>query len=137
MGVDGSKHSKRALGAAMEMATLEHRPLHLVHCYEPYPAVMGMTAPLADVTATLEAAAQSVLHAAVQQARELRPDLEVTSGLSRSDARHSLVSLSDSASVLVVGSRGLGSVRGMLLGSVAPTSPSTPPARARGAPGTG
>ncbi len=118
VGIDGSTPGNRALDTALEAAVSEHRSLHLVHCYEPYPAVMGMTAPLADVTATIEAAAQNVLRAAQHYVEERQPGLEVTTGLSKNDARHSLVALSERAALLVVGSRGLGSVRGMLLGSV-------------------
>ena len=66
VGIDGSDHSHRALDAASAVAAREHRPLHLLHCYEPYPAAMGPVLPSPDVTTTL----RSIAEAVVQHGRE-------------------------------------------------------------------
>ncbi len=116
--IDGSEHGDRALAAGIEIATLEHRPLHIVHSFEPYPTLMALTGDLTDVTGTLRGAARELLDAAVTVAEKTSPGLSVTSALSVSDARSTLVGLSGTARLLVLGSRGLGSFRGLLLGSV-------------------
>lgn len=118
VGVDGSQPARRALDAALDLAALERRPLHLLHCYEPYPAAMGPVAPPPDVTRSLRAAAEEVLRAARERATERRPQVRVTSGLSNHDAREKLTALSHTAAAVVVGSRGMGAMRSLLLGSV-------------------
>lgn len=118
VGVDGSKHSHRAIAAAAEAADLEHRPLHLLHCYEPYPSVMGPVTPVAGVTEELRRQAEGVLRDARRQVVKTRPQLTVSASLSTHDAREKLSALSERAALMVVGSRGLGTMRSLLLGSV-------------------
>jgi nucleotide-binding universal stress UspA family protein len=118
VGVDGSKHSRRALDTAGEVATRQRRPLHLLHCYEPYPSAMGPVLPSADVTTTLRSLAEEVVRDARAQVADSRPDLTVTCSLSTHDAREKLTAISHLGSLLVVGSRGLGAMRSLLLGSV-------------------
>jgi nucleotide-binding universal stress UspA family protein len=118
VGVDGSKHSRRALDTAGEVATRQRRPLHLLHCYEPYPSAMGPVLPSADVTTTLRALAEEVVRDARSQVAQSRPDLSVSASLSTHDAREKLTAVSHLGALLVVGSRGLGSMRSLLLGSV-------------------
>ena len=55
---------------------------------------------------------------AVAAVREAHPDLDVRLELVEDDPAHALIETSRGASLLVVGSRGLGAFRGMLLGSV-------------------
>ena len=95
--VDGSEHASRALRWAAEQASLEHRPLVIIS--------VG------------EAADRTARHAAVT-ARELHPDLTVRPEGMPGDPREVLIGLSGQAHLLVMGSRGRGSLRGMLLGSV-------------------
>jgi nucleotide-binding universal stress UspA family protein len=118
VGVDGSKHSRRALETAMEVAARERRPLHLLHCYEPYPSAMGPVVPAAEVTTTLRSLAEEVVRDARGQVLEAQPDLTVSASLSTHDAREKLSAISHLGSLLVVGSRGLGAMRSLLLGSV-------------------
>lgn len=96
VGVDGSDHADRALRWAVEQAALEHRRLTVV-------AVGDDAGNLAD-----EAVAAARLH---------QPDLSVTASAMSGDPRQVLIDLSPHAHLLVVGSRGRGSLRSMLLGS--------------------
>ena len=117
VGIDGSDHSHRALDAACDVAAREHRPLHVLHCYEPYPAAMGPVLPSRDVTSTLRGIAESVVQEARERVAERHPTLTVSTSLSTHDAREKLSAVSHQASLLVVGSRGRGGMRSLLLGS--------------------
>ncbi len=117
VGIDGSDHSHRALDAACDVAAREHRPLHVLHCYEPYPAAMGPVLPSRDVTSTLRGIAESVVREARERVVERHPAMTVSTSLSTHDAREKLSAVSHQASLLVVGSRGRGGMRSLLLGS--------------------
>lgn len=99
--VDGSKHADRALYWAAEQATRERRPLVVL---------------TADGTAAHRTNAE-----AVARARAAAPDVEVTGLTAADDPRSTLVDLSRDAHLLVLGSRGRGTIRSMLLGSVSAT----------------
>lgn len=98
VGADGSKHAARAIAWAAEQADLERRPLVVLS---------------AD-----EGAVHRINAEAVRLAREVAPDVDVTGLTAADDPRGTLVELSHDAHLLVVGSRGRGTVRSMLLGSV-------------------
>ncbi|MDQ6525300.1 universal stress protein [Nocardioides sp. LHD-245] len=95
---DGSTHAARALDWAATQAALEGRPLAVV------------TAGEGDV--------RRVNDAALRQAGELAPDVDAIGLTAPGDPRAVLVDLSRDAHLLVLGSRGRGTVRSMLLGSV-------------------
>ncbi|MFC5730852.1 MULTISPECIES: universal stress protein [Nocardioides] len=96
--VDGSKHAERALHWAAEQARLENRPLVAVTADE------GQSHDVKDEVTRL--------------IREARPDVEARTITAVGDPRPVLVDLSRQAHLLVMGSRGRGTLRSMLLGSV-------------------
>jgi nucleotide-binding universal stress UspA family protein len=98
VGVDGSPSSRQALLRAADVAAAEHRPLVLVHAVD-------ATAP------------DRVLDEAHAEAVSRFPMLEVHTLLLVGDPRDVLHEVSARASLLVVGSRGRGPVRSVLLGS--------------------
>jgi nucleotide-binding universal stress UspA family protein len=120
VGVDGSEPSRDALRWAFDEAVRLHAELEVVCAWE-YPE---RSAPfLVGGPAVYEAAmddAQAVVRSMVQQLRAERPDSDVVvhevtvpgpAGLAlRQRAEH--------AALLVVGSRGRGGLRSLLLGSV-------------------
>ncbi|QIK67322.1 universal stress protein [Nocardioides sp. HDW12B] len=120
VGVDDSDASTRALEAAALEATASHRPLHVVHAWSAHPTgyapgtyphtAVGLSDALKEYAAT-------VLTRAVTGVREAHPGLEVTEELAMGDARQVLETRSEEAAVLVVGSRGHGALKRMLLGS--------------------
>jgi nucleotide-binding universal stress UspA family protein len=119
VGIDGSPPSQQALEEAVDIAAGEHRPLLLVH------AVGSDEARWVDPTghdnraglAGREAPGLELLHAARAEAVRRSPGLEVRELLRVADPRDVLAAVSRHASMLVVGSRGRGPVRSMLLGS--------------------
>ncbi len=95
--VDGSDHADRAVRWAAEQASLERRGLAVV-------SVGDGTHRLADDAAAM--------------ARNPHPDLYVVASAVSGDPRQVLIDASAHAHMLVLGSRGRGAVRSMLLGSV-------------------
>ena len=123
VGVDGSEHADRAIVWAARQATLEHRPLTLMHAFDPVGRTFVGALELEgdnrlELLHSLRRAARITLDDAVQRVREIGPDLDVRCELVDSDPRQALVDASKTAHLLVMGSRGRGPVRGLLLGSV-------------------
>ena len=96
--------------------------MRLVHTYVPpsvqYPFNLTDSTPaVGDLDATQHAAGRMVLDAAARRARE-RGGIEPVAELVDGDPAQALIERSPQAALLVVGSRGLGSIKGLLLGSV-------------------
>jgi nucleotide-binding universal stress UspA family protein len=119
VGYDGSKHAERALQWAVDEAILRHARLRVVHAWLP-PFVEGFPyTGAAHEPEAMEAAGRELLDGAVQSALtgvEQPPFVErvVVCGSPAS----TLLERSKDADLVVVGSRGLGGFRGLLLGSV-------------------
>ncbi|WP_169982549.1 MULTISPECIES: universal stress protein [unclassified Microbispora] len=115
--VDGSKPATAALEWAADDARRRGAALRIVHVREPwaheYPfhAVEGFAQSYSEFC-------EGVLAAAAARAREIAPDLEVTTELAEGTVVETLRAGSSGAGALVVGSRGLGGFSGLVLGSV-------------------
>jgi nucleotide-binding universal stress UspA family protein len=123
VGVDGSEHADRAVVWAAHQAILEHRSLSLVHAYEPHGRTLVGALELEgdnrlELLHSLRRLGRATLDDAVERAREIAPDVEVGTELIDTDPRQALVTASETAHLLVLGSRGRGALRGLLLGSV-------------------
>jgi len=120
VGVDGSPHAMRALNWAIEHAKAERRPLTLVHTiHSVTPAFMDAAIVDArDASSILSAAGHHVLNEARERVASKAPDLEVHEVFDLADPREALLQLSQHAAMIVVGSRGRGQLRSLLLGSV-------------------
>lgn len=120
VGIDGSEPSNRALTWAIRQATAERRALTLVYTIHAVtPAFMD--AAIVDARSAqsvLDAAGKAVLADARAKVEETSPDLVVKEVFDLADPRDVLLQLSESAAMVVVGSRGRGQVRSLLLGSV-------------------
>jgi nucleotide-binding universal stress UspA family protein len=120
VGVDGSKHSDRALAWAIEEAKLRRARLQVVSVWHVPALVYGGPgfAPQLDSAvddAFKEVAEESAL-AAARTAREV--DVDVEMDVEHGQAVEKLLEAAADADMLVVGSRGHGGFAGLMLGSV-------------------
>jgi nucleotide-binding universal stress UspA family protein len=116
VGVDGSKPSGAALDWAIDEADRQGADLLVLHAWEyPYRMISEGFAPGSDLG---QVDAAIVVDEAVELARE-RMTGSVHRRLVEGGATESLLDVSEAADMVVVGSRGRGGFRSMLLGSVA------------------
>ncbi len=118
-GVDGSPDSGRAVRWAAADAARRRLPLHLLHGHE-WPVVSypmaGLTLPVVYETETRQPPAR-ILDDAVTQAREVDAGLAISTEAGSDLCVPALLAASKQASLVVVGSRGLGGFAALLIGS--------------------
>jgi nucleotide-binding universal stress UspA family protein len=116
VGIDGSPVSEHALAFAFEEASVRGVPLVAVHTY--WDLLVDETmAPLLD-WAAIAADEGEVLAERLAGWSEKYPDVPVRRQINRDHPAHCLVRESKAAQLVVVGSRGRGTMAGWLLGSV-------------------
>lgn len=117
VGIDASKDSIRALDWALDEARLRGAELELVHAYvtPDYIALPAVVTLPSDEE--LRKAADAVLDEALAAVGDTS-DVSVIRTLRSGGAAAVLCEVSEGADLLVVGARGLGGFRGLLLGSV-------------------
>jgi nucleotide-binding universal stress UspA family protein len=116
VGVDSSEGSRVALRWALDEARIRHDTLEAVHVWHPPYAGAEAYVPSVIDTETLEGAATELL-AEVLAAEDSEGVTVVPRVLCGAPAA-TLLEAADGASLLVVGSRGLGGFSRLLLGSV-------------------
>jgi len=116
VGVDGGPDSRQALKWAADYARTAGAPLVALTVYD-MPVVYGPYAMAGfESSESLEKGAREMLAETVQET--LGEDASVDQRVLRGHAAKALVDLSAEAGLVVVGSRGMGGFKGMLLGSV-------------------
>ena len=119
VGTDGSATSQPALDVAADEAARSGAPLRIVHAFILSHAYAAPEVILeAGTLDYLRAEAERVLSEAAAYVTERHPGLTVSTALATSPPAPALRSESESASLIVLGSRGLGGFKGLLLGSV-------------------
>lgn len=123
VGYDGSEHAEEAVRWAADEATLDGRPLTLVHVLAPLSgfevsALASTWISPEDVRAAARQEGAEMLRAVRGRLQANMPELEVELCQVTGDPRQVLLEHSAAASSLFVGSRGRGPVRALLLGSV-------------------
>ncbi|MFI5696413.1 universal stress protein [Kribbella sp. NPDC051586] len=111
VGTDGSPDSEEAVAFAFEAAARSGAELEVVHCWHPQ----------ADHHEAIESTHQLLtdwLAESIEPYRDKCPSVKVRASIREGRASTQLIALSDTASLVVVGSRGRGGVAGLLLGSV-------------------
>jgi len=118
VGYDGSIPSAAALRWAMDEARLRKTGLLLVYAVgSPTQFVSGFVSSTMPDPALLEEAAAQVLAAGVDETHRLSPDVEVWALQVQGSSAAVLLGESARADLVVVGSRGLGGFRELLVGS--------------------
>lgn len=111
VGTDGSPCAAGAVRFATDHAAATSSPLVIVTC-------TGEQPPAGVSSDRLRAAAQQIADTARQAVHRTHPQLSVTTVVEHGPAEQALVDASAAAQLVVVGTRGRGAFRGMLLGSV-------------------
>lgn len=118
-GVDGSPSSLDAVAWAASEAHRRSEPLVIVHAWQfPLYHVPLDSPVVTPEDGGLEKAAEQVVAEAEQRARETAPDVAVTGRLISGGAAGAILAVAAQADLVVLGSRGLGGVTGLLVGSV-------------------
>jgi len=117
VGIDTSEDSRRALQLALEEGALRHSEVVLVHAY-PTPEIVALpaivTLPSDD---EMKAAATQLINDMLTQVT-IPDGVALSTLIAPGGAARVLCDESQNADLLVVGARGLGGFRGLLLGSV-------------------
>lgn len=124
VGVDGSSLSLEGLAWAGEIARWRNWTLHVVHAFHVvYPSwpVEGSVGVPDDFEDAVVNAARSAIEKEEAAMLGSGDDLEITHAIVEGPAAQVLISESEGADLLVIGGRGSGGVRSMLLGSVGNT----------------
>lgn len=123
VGIDGSEQSNCALVWAAREAKLRKLPLHLVTAYTvPIFAASGLDGGYATVDDdVIRQGAEAVLRESAAKVAHL--DVEMDARVENGDAAGVLLDMSETAALLVFGSRGRGGFIGRLLGSVSTALP--------------
>ncbi|WP_327660210.1 MULTISPECIES: universal stress protein [unclassified Streptomyces] len=117
VGIDGSRESVAAAHVAAREALRRDLPLRLVHAWEGLPP-QGVKATLPELRAP-QFWAQRALRTVSEQLHLRHPKLFVSTEQIRATPGPALLAEAEAAEMLVLGSQGLGSVSGVLAGSVA------------------
>jgi nucleotide-binding universal stress UspA family protein len=124
VGVDGSEHARRTLHWAVDEARLRKWAVIAVYAHAiptlfvaPDP-VLGASPPVSDpeITKRLEEAAEKMLAEEIDQVDS--DDVTIERRVVTGSAPDALLRAAREGDLLVVGSRGLGGFKGLLLGSV-------------------
>ncbi|MDJ1131151.1 universal stress protein [Streptomyces iconiensis] len=116
VGVDGSPHSLRALDRAADEAALRGTTLEVL-CGGVPPRRSVVPETDSDRERAREAS-REVAEAGAKRARERKPELDVVASGVAEAAPDALVRASRTAALTVIGTRGRGGFRGLLVGSV-------------------
>ena len=119
VGIDGSDHSRLAFTHALEAAALRGRTVTTVTTWnvEVENGVV-VTEPGSAEWETVDRRYRDMAERTIAADREAHPEIDVTVEVHHGRAADVLVEVAQGADLLVVGSRGRGGFRGMLLGSV-------------------
>ena len=123
--VDGSETADRAVAWAGKYAAGEDRPLVIAHAFNAIgrPEAAGVHhidggVMYAQLTEHLRTGGEELVRDAGDKVAKSHPSVSITSVVEDADPRQMLLRLGEDASLLVMGSRGRGTVRSLLLGSV-------------------
>lgn len=118
LGVDGSPESRAAARAALRFADAFDLPVRAVYAWTvAFHGGVVPTEPGSEAWKAFEAETQQIMDDALAGAQQEFPDVEVERVVRQGTPSRVLSEQSEDASLVVVGTRGRGGFRGLLLGS--------------------
>ncbi|GED97023.1 universal stress protein [Gordonia crocea] len=119
VGVDSTETSLHAARWAASLAAREESELHIVGAYDASTSnyAPGLVIPQ-EVVEAIASEAKDAVKSAAAAVLEAEPDVRVRTSVGEGDAARTLLEVGKDATAIVIGTRRLGSVRGLLLGSV-------------------
>ena len=117
VGLDDSPHGRAAVDHAAAIAHRKGLPLRLVHAIEPVPYGDGLAGWSLDVPLSRVRAGEQLMAEMTARVSTAYPDLTVTTRQEHSFPDALLLTESESAALLVLGSRGSGGFSDLLVGS--------------------
>jgi nucleotide-binding universal stress UspA family protein len=118
VGIDGSEGSVHALDYAIKEAAAHGHRLRLVSAWEIPPSVLTSGLASRDFYEEFEKQAARAAHDAAARVAQVDPSVKYEEAVVEGQAAKALLAVSGDADLLVVGRRGHGTFREMLLGSV-------------------
>ncbi|MEW6284871.1 MAG: universal stress protein [Chloroflexota bacterium] len=117
LAVDGSEHALHAAKVAADLARCMKAELRIVVVYAPIPPYLGEPNLQRAINSRLDEA-QAILQKAVEAAGDL-PQEKIHTELLEGDAAEAIIEVAKTrnSDLIVMGSRGLGRLAGLLLGS--------------------
>jgi nucleotide-binding universal stress UspA family protein len=119
--VDGSPHSSAAVEWAADESVLRNAPVKLVYAFTPVLETWGRLGPTPEMDRWYRDTARTILsesEAIFRARRDDSGDVDVETTLVESAVVPAVIKASEGAQLIVVGSRGLGHLGRLLLGSV-------------------
>lgn len=117
VGVDGTRNSAPAIEAAFEEASFRGAPLTAVHSWSDFPVMNPFGAEDEIPWDQIQTSEQAALSESLAGMQERFPDVAVTRVVVKDRPVQAIFDAAKDAQLVVVGSRGRGGFRGMLLGS--------------------
>lgn len=116
LAVDGSEHSKRATEIAASLAHIMRADLWIVSAFEPVPGYLGEPVWQHALAETMRAA-EEVLNEAMKLVGEIPG--EISTEVLEGPAAEAILQVAETRhpDLIVMGTRGLGRLKGLLLGS--------------------
>jgi nucleotide-binding universal stress UspA family protein len=115
--VDGSPHSDKVVAAASECARMFGSHLLLVHCHHRFPTILGEPYRQKEISGII-LEAEAVIAPYLRQLQE--QIIEVESRLLEEPAGSAIVDVAkiEKCDLIIMGSRGLSNLAGLIVGSV-------------------
>ncbi len=118
--VDGSENSIRGLDFALEFAEKYGANLTIINVTESSAAAAYAGDGMASIARDLRKFHEEILNKALERAKATHPAVPVSTILREGDASNEIITVANEGNydVVILGHRGLGKVKGMLLGSI-------------------
>jgi nucleotide-binding universal stress UspA family protein len=121
--IDGSEQADKALNLTLDLARKYNSEVEILHVVPPIPAYITSTVNpkwLKEYHEEAKKEGRKLLSESIKQAQSKAKDLKISSNLSEGRPSNNIVEKAENEDfdLIVMGSRGLGGVKGSLLGSV-------------------